>query len=477
MRTKIFIFSLFLGLIFLACDDTLDSVGAGIQPGSDKITVYDTVFNIQGITVKYDSIYVQNATNILNFGFLGKFSDPEYGQIQAGYLCQYFKEYEFDTIHIIDNRIDSVQLQLDYSSYIGDSLAPMEVSVYPVTKALDYFYTNIRPEAYCDMSKPLGKKSYTAWDVSLTDSIRNSSTYSPHITITLPNELGRKFYEEYKKNPLAWEERDNLTAFFPGTYIKSTFGTGSLINVDINRLRVYYTRRDTLMRVTTQTKDSIVDTPTYASFVKTTEVDLANHFVHTPNPDLFNSEDKMYLSTPAGVFTQITIPIAEIVKSIGKKKFSSVNLKFNAYPPQEGPYALPLSGTNVINNGYIMAKSRLLLIEPDSVKSFFENHKIADTQTTFTTTYTASTASYNFANISNLIQRAIDRTEPGEPVKDLQLLLIPVQVEYDQASSGYSYYDIDNSTGHDLTPSAVALRKGGDNLQIKVIASDLEINK
>ncbi|MDR0798701.1 MAG: DUF4270 domain-containing protein [Dysgonamonadaceae bacterium] len=467
MKTKLFFFSICLSLLCWACDDTLDSVGMGIQPKEDQIEVYDAVFNLEATTIKMDSLY----TNTI-YGLLGKFYDAQYGDIQAGYLCQYYPSVGFDTIHIIDNHIDSVEVKIWFSTYVGDSLAPMEVTVYPVIKALDnHFYTNVKPENYADLNTVWGKKTYTAYDLSLSDSVRNVLKPYKLVSIPIHREIGQSLFNTYKQNKGYGSSLPNdFLKTFPGTYVKSTFGTGCLINVERTEFNMYYTRRDTLLRTTTQIVDSIVERPTYASLLVTKEVRQLNAIRSSNDSELLKDNDKLYLKAPTGIFAQITIPISDIMQGIGKKKFNSVRLKINADAPG-GPYTLPFPGTGTLTAS---TKAKLLLIEPDSVATFFgKNNKAADFKTTYTTTYTSSTASYDFDNISNLIQQAIDRAKDGQ-AEDLKLLLIPVQVDY---ASSTSYGDYDYSTGFSLVPSAITLKKGENKLQIKVIASDLEIDR
>ncbi|MDR1436549.1 MAG: DUF4270 domain-containing protein [Candidatus Symbiothrix sp.] len=473
MKTKLFLLSLFSIFAYAACEDNvIDPVGMGIQPEQDIISVYDTVININSArTVKVDSVYNKSMN-----GLLGNFYDSDYGDTQAGYLCQYYPSLGFaDTVSLNadGSLIDSVRLAIYYTSYFGDSLAPMEVSVYPVTKPLDEnYYTNIRPEDYCDNKKQLwGKKAYTAVDLSVSDSIRKLDTYYKNVSIPLSVSWGEALYREYVKRKASaastanfaevFGSLDEFVRFFPGTYLESSFGTGNLLLVDISEIYLYYKR---ITKKVDSTEDSIYTSRAILTVTK--EVVQLNSFKNSHSEKLLDPDpEKMYLKTPAGVFSKIEIPVPEIVKGVGKKKFSSVNLKISAYPQPEKTYALPLPGTGVFSTSY---SSKLLLIEPDSVNAFFEGKKRADSQTTFTTTYDSSTLSYNFNNIANLIQNAIEKA----PDQVLELLLIPVQVEYITQSNGYSSYTQDYFSSHYLFPSAVTLKKGGNNLQLKIIASD-----
>jgi hypothetical protein len=135
-------------------------------------------------------------------------------------------------------------------------------------------------------------------------------------------------------------------------------------------------------------------------------------------------------------------------------------------------YSAVPTGDGSGESGY---SSKLLLIEPDSVASFFEDKKVADSQTTYTTQFNSSTYSYEFNNIANVVQNAIDKA----PDKDLKLWIIPVLTTWFSQTDMYgqqaSYYDY--MTSHYLYPSGVSLKKGGENLKVRVIATDMKNNE
>jgi len=475
MKTKIFLFGFLLGLVCItACnDDTLDSIGMGIQPDEDKILVFDTTMNVRGETVKVDSIFAKSIN-----GYLGQFYDPEYGEINAGYISQFYPADGFVLDSMVNkNEIDSIRLFVLYRSYIGDSLAPMEVTAYPVVKPLDkHYYTSFDPSAYCDMTSPLAKVSYTARDLNISDSanlaqIANGSYKL--ISIPLPKELGQSFLDEYKKDGHgAFASPEAMAEFFPGVYLASTFGSGSILDVEETRVYIYYDRFGVVQSSTAT--DSLITGAHFAALRVTKEVIQLNSFSNAHDEKLLQpSDDKMYIKAPGGMFAKVIIPIPEIIKTIGDRKFSNVKLSINAYPRQSWEYALSFPGLGAYNTNNL-TRSKLLLIEPDSVKTFFEEQRIADGKTSFFTTFDLASYAYTYDNISNVIQNAIDKA----PEKDLELLVVPTQVSYYQHSDPYSYTTIavDYAAANYLTPSAVTLKKGGDNLKIQIIAADLEMN-
>jgi len=481
MKTNKIVFCILSSVIFFACNDTIGPVGLGIQPDEDKVTVFDTTFNFDARTVVVDSIYAKTPN-----GLLGEFYDPSYGSIKSSFICQYYPSIGFpylDSIVVDESnhpKIDSVRLNLYYSLFIGDSLAPMEVTVYPVIKPLtDNYYTNADPSDYCDLKNPIAKYAYTARNMNLSDSliraniVNGNSTY--YLSIPLPVKFGQDYLDKILKGELTTV--DDFLKYFPGTYITTTFGTGSMLPIDMAAIKLYYSEiTSTLTDLNGNDSTGVVVNA--AVFTVTKEVIQLNKF-ENKNPAFLTEDnpDKTYLKTPAGVYTEITIPIKEIVKAIGKKKFSSVSFSLKAYPPDDWTYSLSFPGiANVYgssaSSGY---QPKLLLIQPDSVKNFFEMKKVADWQTTFTTQFKASTYTYfSEVNIANLIQNAISNA----PDQDLKLWVIPVKTTWisQNSSSGYPV-PVDYMTSNDLYPSGVTLKKGGDNLKLRVIAADLKINE
>ena len=482
MKTSRIVFCLILGIIYTACNDTIGRVGLDMMPGDKIVNVFDTTVFVSAKTVEVDSIYAKT-TN----GFLGEFYDPSYGNIKSSYICQYYPSVGFPYLDsIVGGKIDSVRLNIYYSTVIGDTLAPMEVTVYPVNKLLDKnYYTNSNPEDFCDMNNPFAKYSFTARNMNISDSLlqvwQTNYGYYSYISIPLPVKIGQDYLDSLMAKKQTTMGLDDFLNFFPGTYLKTTYGAGCMLPIDMTQIFLYYTRLTSTLTDSNGNNDSTGYVVSSAAFTVTKEIIQLNKFENT-NPAFLLQDDtaKTYLKTPAGVFTELTIPIKQIVQGIGKMKFSSVALSLKAYPASDWNYSLQFPGSassmvpTLSSDGTIGASAKLLLIEPDSVANFFENTKVADGQTTFTTQLNASTYTYDFPNISNLIQSAINKA----PDQDLRLWVIPVQTTWVQSTSIYgSAVSADYMTSHYLYPSGVTLMKGGDNLKVRVIATDLTFDK
>ncbi len=449
---KAILFCLLLGLTYWACNEDVSTIGTGMIPDQDKIGVYTDTVYLEASTIKLDSIYAKSIN-----GLLGEFYDPVYGNLRSSFICQFYApQTNLFPDTVINNKIDSISLNIYYYVFLGDSLTPMEASVYPVVKPLDkHYYTNVDPAKYCDMSQLYGKKTYTARD----SFFYANSFYERYISIKLPLELGQKFFNEWKKPaPNAYSSLEAFTAFFPGVYIANTFGSGRISYVDFTEIGIYYNTLETGKDVSGN--DSTYTVSDSTMFNVTKEIIQLNSYKNTHDAQLLvPNDERTYIKTPAGVFTKVTIPIPEIIKKIGNKKFNNAKLSLMVYGKEDTKYPLPFPGNGASSE---TVANKMLLIKQDSVIPFFENQQVADFRTSFTTTL--SNYVYDFGNISGVIQDAINNEATKD--KNLELLVIPVQTT---TSSGMDY-----TTSHYLAPSGVTLKKGKEYLKLAITATDAQ---
>ena len=444
MKNRLFILGVGLGLAILGgCNDELSEVGSSIQPDGDKSFVYVDSFQLSAKTVLMDSVYARTTS-----GLLGEIYDPLYGNIKSDYLCQFYcpENYQFQNTPL-NGVIDSMDLRIFYSSWVGDSLTPMQVTVYPITTVPERnFYTNVDPEKYCDMQTVLGQKMYTAYDVTISDSVRNgltSTTYTPVVRVKLPTEIGQDFYNETVNNPSSFENQDAFNQYFPGLYITNTFGSGNLLTVYQTSFFIYY--RYTVEGSAGQ--DSIVNGR--EQFNVTREVIQLNHVANANlEPLLLPDEKYTYMRTPAGVYTELTLPITEIKETVGSRFLNNLPLTLHAMPQENWDYAFE-------------PPSYLLLLPTDS------QNKVENNETAFLSgIYDSSTRTYTFGNISNLIKYQLENA----PDEDLQVSVIPVSRE--TQSDSYSGTEYTVTLSNYMLPSGVKIVKDNDYMKVGLTTSE-----
>ncbi|MDR1160930.1 MAG: DUF4270 domain-containing protein [Tannerellaceae bacterium] len=473
MKIKLFILGIVAGSIFLgSCNDDYGLVGPSIQPSEDTPTLKADTFMLKASTVVLDSLYAKTST-----GLLGEIYDPLFGDLKADFICQFYVQDGFTFRQKpIDGKIDSVQLRMFYSNrdWIGDSLASMQATVYPVVKPLERnFYTNIDPAHYVDFNNPLASKTYSPRDQTVSDSLWNATatsgnytvySYPARIEINMPVSFGQRFYDESVNNPGHFVSQETFNKFFPGLYVTNTFGSGNILSINETQIVIYYNYY--AKRPSTGAIDSAVIE--YEMFPVTKEVIQMNHLKNAGLDKLVVPNDQYtYIKSPAGVSTRITIPIKEIKEKVEDRRVNTFYFELKAMPQDQWKYALS-------------PPPNVLLIPEDSVKTFFENGKIEDNITTYLGTYNSASLLYFFTPITSTTTIASATTTKANlaslikyqllyaPDKDLNMLLIPVtRTTMTVSTSTISTESISSY----LKPASLTLRKDSLAMQVQVVSS------
>ncbi len=502
MKVK-FLWATLTALILFGCDDNTGSLGLDIFPDSDK--------NIKGNLAVYDVTTSSQLSGAVfaktNVGYLGKYTDPYFGYYEAGFLAQLncIDGLTFPSVYnattnpsgiLVEDKPYSTELVLRYpkDGYFGDSLTACRLSVYQLNQTLDKahaYYTDIIPENYYNPNDPnslLGRKAYSALDLSLSDSIRGLDDYYPYIRVSLPNSLGQQIMDESRKcEQEGTNFADRFKEIFKGIYVKSDYGDGTVLYLDAIELNVNYKFyvKDSLDAVVKKKYEKDEDGNAVDSilisgrtFAATKEVVQANQFKN--NDDLIHlrqAETKWtYLKTPAGIYTQATLPLSAIEADLSKDTINAIKLTLNHYT-QENDY-----------NKYqysISAPDYVLLVREQDKDDFFEDNKLTDNIVSYLAYHNAvGTNTYTFGNLSRLFKTCLDekkaaQIEAGDKWNEEDWLkanplwnkvaIIPVLVTTD-SSSNKNIISIQN----DLKPGYAKLKggdpeKGGQKLQIEVV--------
>lgn len=535
MKAKYALIAL-LAITFFGCDDNTGNLGFDMFPDSDKnINGQLKTYPVTTESVPAGRIYAKT-----NIGYVGKFTDETFGTYQAGFLSTLncptgltfpgvyngtafndknkitntmvstksddivliHKDPEDVTSEVIGN-IHTVELYLWYDTYFGDSLTACRLSVYQLDKELEkadeknaYYYTDIDPNEFYDESNAeslLGTKAYTAVDLSVKDSIRNLSTYVPSVHLALEKttseRIGGEILRMFRKaqtSGTAFGNKEFLDAF-KGIYVKSDYGDGTVLYVDQVQMNVVYKNYaiDSISGKPLKTYDNKNDSTYYAYriFNSTREVIQANKLDNDEKVDeLIETHDNCtYLKTPAGIFTQATLPVNQISEELSGDTLNAVKLTFSSYNQ-------PSSSSNF----GMAAPSNVMLIREKDKESFFANNQLNDGVSSFLTSHNTSTNQYTFSNITRLINACIndrkaaerdiknggvtytvynektgkdeskttnDITEWEDDTQWDKVVLIPVLVTYDSSSSSNGTSNI-IGIQHDLKPGYVKLKGG-----------------
>ena len=478
------IVALLFSASLVACDDTTDVLGESLTDNLDKLDVQPDTFDVISSSLVADSVYSRNTT-----GYLGKVKDPETGNyVSCDFMAQFntLENYNFPTkdslIYIEDNDTlrleefdesikdskiiaDSCSIRLFYTDFFGDSLATMNLTAremaVPMKEGVKY-YSNYNPKQLLRSNGLKVNKTYTLTDLSLSSEEReDGSTYTPNIKIDLNkpytdknnvtyNNYGTYIMRKYYENPSYFKNSYNfVNEVCPGFYFEVNEGLGSVAYVYVSQLNVYFKYANGTTYVGT------------ASFSGTEEVIQTTNISNDKealNNLATNDNNCTYLKTPAGIFTELELPIDNIMYGHENDTINTAKLSLKR-----------VNNTNYHDYGF-SCPSSLLMIPRDSIYTFFENGDIIDYKKSFYAAYATTSNDYTFNNFSGMINYLYNAKKQGEATDPQWLtknpnwnkvIIIPVTVTTN--SSGQIVKVV-----HDMSLTSTKIIKGTVDKPLKL---------
>lgn len=458
-------------LLIAGCDDNTSTMGI---PSKDE-----EVFPSYGTFLAYthseamDSV-LGNSTS----SYLGSIDDPETGtRIRADFAAQFhtFENYSFPKFDLMfpddgvkrttdSIRCDSVEVRLYFSNYYGAKNAPLKLEVYPLDKnnvlqeEEDYYTDTNLDQFVLPGSEPIATKVFTTEDYNLADAERNSATHADNVRIMLPDTVGSLIMRAYYDHPEYFKDSYTfIRKVCPGFLFKIRSGNGSMLSVDVSTLNIYFNFYDKVKRDSTCSA--------LARFAATPEVIQSTQFSNDDMQSLVEEDDCTYLKTPAGIMTVAQLPINEIYQNHETDSVSRAQLTFtrlNNTKPSTQSLGIPQS---------------LLLVRKADATSFFKKRSVADSKTSYTTSYSSTYNTYTFNNICRLISLCRKEKLAGMKAENLteqeweqkhpdwnKVVLIPVSISTATDTHGETHQV---SVTHDMSMNSIRLQ-GGANTPIKM---------
>ena len=452
-------------LTFTQCDDNTGSIGGSLVPENDIITAETKTFYATSNTIMANDSILANTSDV----YLGMYTDEESGTVFSSSFVTQFgctEDFEFPMEGVVDDSASYTKLRLYFNEYYGDSLNAMRCEVYELDNTLQEgvpYYTNFDPEELYDVEKkPLAAKTFNVIDYNVHDTILNSDNYARHIEIVLPNSIGNrfisKFYEkDAEGNIIGKKYFANSEVFindiFKGIYVKCVQGDGTILKIYRARIDVGFKR---LIKSSSGALDSIQALS--APFYSGKEVLQTNKFDNNDLKPLLDEKEYTYIKTPAGLFTEVKLPVCELVENCDT--INSAKMVFTRYNEEGGS----------MNS----AHGTLLMVRKADMYKFFLKNKLSDSETSYLTSFVNSSNEYVFSNIANLFKHCYKEYTEGV-LKDSdwetknpdwdKVVLIPVTTTEDSNGSVVKIL-------HDISISSMRLRGGTEyEIPIEVVTS------
>ena len=473
----------------MSCDDDTAFIGSEIMPGGDNVSTSMAEFKVHSRSFKVDSVMANT-----NDCFLGSIVDPETrSKTDCGFLAQFhvMDNYQFpDRSRMIQNAdgnlADSCDIRISFNRYYGDSLSTMKLHVAELdtNKVMEEnasYYTNFDPSDFINTNGLKTSLAYAIKDLTRPDAETNGSKYLRSVIVRLPKEYGSYIINKYYENPTFFKNSYQFIRHVcAGFYFNTVGSVGSMINVEVSTLNVYFRYQTKIGG-----KDTIVDgmqrMGATEEVIQSTRVEnkLAEGMLDETNPFT-------YLKTPTGIFTEVTLPVGEVVAQehytdtingakISFRKHNAVDdTKFRLNPPAD-----------------------LLMVRKAIADEFFEKRRLPEVKDSYLSTYNSLTNSYIYPNIAPMLTAMkIERDKgagilPGDNEDQRnakysvweeqhpdwnKVLLIPVKADYNVVTDVYGYttkklLQVRNEMGL----NSVKLEGGtSDNLKMTVIYSRFE---
>lgn len=442
-------------LTFAACDDTTEGIGGSITNKIDNINISDSAFNVTTKSIVAGAVLSRN-----NTGLIGKMKDPETGNyVKGDYMTQLgvLPTFSVDTLDIkkANNgsiEADSCYLLVSYNASYGDTIAPMKVTAYEMTEPMredQEYYSN-----YDAFKEGWVRESNEHWssnyNLSNTSDVKNFKIYlnkKYKKDGKTYNNYGSYIMQTYAEHPEYFKTNYKfLHNVCPGFYIKNVGGTGNMAKIWNTELIFYWKK-------TIKAKDGVTDSTGigYNRFDGTEEVLQLNKIENdTENlKKLASQEDWTYLKSPAGIFTEVTLPIDDIMKGHEKDTLNTATISF----PR-------LNNADEDNPYNFATPSTILMVQKDSLQSFFEKSKLADNRTSYTASYSSTGTyknAYTFQNIANLVSAMYKNKGKGENWN--KVVLVPVNV----ITTTQGYTTVISKINHDMSLASTRLIVGTDD--------------
>ena len=431
MKLKYLYIGLLSALIY-SCDDATTGIGDSTIAAGDSISAGVSVYDVYTRSILADSVYARTST-----AYLGKYTDPHFGEFSADFITQFNCTDNFEFPETIQE-ITSINMRMFYDSYFGDATNAMRMQIDTLDKVipekeLSTFYTSVDPtQYYNENSNPVARKAFAARGASASDttivnydSFGNTTSYSYYWQdVKLPLTLGQHMFNKYKEDKNNYKNAETfIKNVLKGFYVHCTHGDGTILYINDMQLHLNFKY---LIESSSGKVDSLVNGSTI--FAATKEVIQANHFQNSDRlKELVEEKDYTYLKTPAGIFTEVTLPIEEIAEMHMRDTLNAASITFTRYNEKsESKYPMGIPQT-------------LLMVRKCDMHKFFEKNETYDDQTSFIAQYVGSSETantYSFPNISPLITQCINEKQASKNDADWnKVVLIPVKTETDSNGS------------------------------------------
>lgn len=458
MKKSIYlIFGLVMLLGVYSCTD--ENIGPSITDTKSTI-IEDSSFVLMGQTVPNKKILSRTSSQLV-----GQVLSPGYGKLSSSVVTEFMPANMLDTTGVTADSIKYCRLvlRLPVQGFTGDSLAPMRMNVYKLSKQLPSpIYSDFDPSGYYNPGDLMGSTSYSVVSSKMVDTVAsNSKVKYREVYVPFPVDFARSIFNLYKSNREVFSDPSKFKEFYPGLYITNTYGSGHIMNYYDTELEVYYNKH-----VKTEKKDTVYKN-LVQSYVGSTPEVVSNNNVTLEVDDsvkqLIAQGDAIVMG-PAGYEVKVKFPIQEIIDAYNRNSSDGLSLI--------NTLELDIPVEKISNKYNIEPPKYLLMVKEGKKEEFFAGDSLTNSRDSFYAIYNATTKQYAFTGLRRYILDIIDNKNGVAAEEDKNMVITPIDVTtYTQKAS---YYQKEQTVITKIAPSvslptSVKLRL--DKAKIKIVYS------
>ena len=467
MINRLFNITILLAVLALTAVSCNDEVVGSSLTDTQSVLEADSSFTLTGLSLLNTHVQSRSSRETddsdarLIMQLLGELKCNGYGTLKADVVTQFMPTALVDTVNTSVDAIDSCRLALRIPTqgFTGDSLVPMRLNVYRLSKQLpDPIYSDFDVNGYYNESDLLGSVSYSA-NALMKGTATNSLSYRT-VYVPMPLQLAREIYLKFKADPEIFKNPNDFVNFFPGVYIKNSFGSGRVMNFFDAELEMWYkkTMKDEQGKVT---GDTVLQQTLLSA---TPEVISNSNISLTPDPKIqamVDGGDAVILA-PACYEVNVRFPLSEII--------AKYNLELRGHLGVVNAMSLSIPAETIENDCGIAPPKHLLLVRTSHKDDFIAGDSIPDNRTSFYATYNASTKSYDFSGMRNYALDIIKYHDGEVTDDDMQLTIMPVDINFYAPTSIYG--TVETTTVTKVSPGIsvpAAVRLLHDKAKVKIV--------
>ena len=463
-----------------SCKNDVANTGQSVLGEEDAIIVLADTFSFSS-RIDSCAAIISQADSFL----LGEL-ETDYGLLRASILTQLAcpEGYHYPADFSVDS-VDSICLFMYYSSWVGDANSPIAVNAYMLDKKTfrysSTYPTDLNIDDYCSRDKSILCNHRIVVASEKLDSVQNSSgKYIPMVRMRVNDDFTREF-----ASIQSFDDQAAFNELFKGMLIETSFGSSTMLNVTDIALGVYYH-----FSYNKAGRDTVVND--MKAFYANSEVRTVNHLYYQDKAQWLDelkqdSDTYNYIIAPAGVYTRMSFPMAQIADSIIVQMRDPVTGD-TIKRPYVNKAQVRVSVENVFSgskseitrNDWLQPSDYMLLIKESSMERFFAEKELpTDTcallgQLTQDKDADGNTIYYYSYDMSDFISNWVrDRMLPENQRKYasdesvLNMLLVPVSVGTSTSSST----TVVSSVRQQQTMSATKIKSAKNGMQLEMVYS------